>query len=66
MKINMIIEKTKTGYSAYAENYPVYTAGSSMEELKTKALESLKLYFEQEDKTIKVKDMQIKMLFPSF
>ena len=29
MKIEMIVERTKTGYSA-----PVYTVGSSLEELK--------------------------------
>jgi len=28
MKIEMIVEKTKTGYSAYAEKYPVYTVGN--------------------------------------
>ncbi|MDE3213500.1 MAG: XRE family transcriptional regulator [Bacteroidota bacterium] len=66
MKINMIIEKTKTGYSAYAEKYPVYTVGSSLEELKTKALESLNLYFEKEGKTITEKDMQINMDLPQF
>jgi hypothetical protein len=25
MKIEIIVEKTKTDYSAYAEKYPVYT-----------------------------------------
>jgi hypothetical protein len=29
MKIEIIVEKTKTGYSAYAEKYPVYTVGKS-------------------------------------
>ena len=36
MKIKMIVEKTKTGYSAYAENYPVFTVGKTLEELKDK------------------------------
>ena len=34
MKINMIVEKTRTGYSAYAENYPVFTVGKTLDELK--------------------------------
>jgi len=31
MKIDMIVERTKTGYSAYAEHFPVYTVGKSLE-----------------------------------
>ncbi len=38
MKIEMIVEKTKTGYSAYAEKYPVYSVGKSLEKLKAKIL----------------------------
>ena len=34
MKIEMIVERTRTGYSAYAEKYSVYTVGKSLEELK--------------------------------
>ncbi len=34
MKIEMIVEKTKTGYSAYAEKFPVYTVGTTLNELK--------------------------------
>ena len=34
-KIKVIVERTSTGYSAYAENYPVYTVGDHMEEIKT-------------------------------
>ena len=29
MKIEIIVEKTKTGYSAFAEKYPVYTVGAT-------------------------------------
>jgi hypothetical protein len=41
MKIEIIVEKAKTGYSAYAEKYPVYTVGKSLEELKTNILEDV-------------------------
>lgn len=34
MKIKMIVEKTKTGYSAYAEKYPVYMIGIALDEIK--------------------------------
>lgn len=66
MKINMIVERTKTGYSAYAEKYPVYTVGSSLEELKANILESLNLYFEGEGKTITEKELQINLDLPQF
>lgn len=66
MKIEMIVEKTKTGYSAYAEKYPVYTGGSSLEELKANMLEALNLYFEKQGKTITEKDLKITLDLPQF
>ncbi len=45
-KMEIIVEKTNTGYSAYAEKIPVYTVGDTLEELKTNILKVLNLYFE--------------------
>lgn len=47
-KINIIIEKTKTGFSAYALDYPIFTTGSNMAELIGNAYEAIQLYFEEE------------------
>lgn len=66
MKIEMIVERTKTGYSAYAEEYPVYTVGKSLEELKVNMLEALNLYFEKDGKTISEKDLKITLDLPQF
>lgn len=66
MKIEMIVEKTKTGYSAYAEKYPVYTVGKSLVELKVQMVDALNLYFEKENKTIDVKDLKITLDIPQF
>ncbi|MBA2422631.1 MAG: XRE family transcriptional regulator [Chitinophagales bacterium] len=66
MKIQMIVEKTKTGYSAYAEKYPVYTVGNSLEELKTNILEALNLYFEKQGKTIAENELKISLDLPQF
>ena len=66
MKIEMIIEKTKTGYSAYAEKYPVYTVGTFLEELKDNALEALNLYFKRQGKTVTEKDLKITLDLPQF
>ncbi len=66
MKTEIIVERTKTGYSAYALKYPVYTAGGSLEELKTNILEALNLFFEKEGRTITQNDLKITMDLPQF
>jgi predicted RNase H-like HicB family nuclease len=45
-KIEVIIEKTDTGFSAYARDYPVYTTGESMNDLIDNTCEAFSLYFE--------------------
>lgn len=66
MKIVMIVEKTKTGYSAYAENYPVYTVGKSLDQLKAQIIDALNLYFDNLEKPIEEKDLKIKLDLPQF
>ena len=66
MKIEMVIERTNTGYSAYAEKYPVYTVGTSLEELKTNMLDALNLYFENQHKVIVEQDLKIRLDLPQF
>ncbi len=66
MKIEMIVEKTKTGYSAYSEKYPVYTTGKSLDEMKEKMVEALNLFFEKDKKKITEKDLKITLDLPQF
>jgi predicted RNase H-like HicB family nuclease len=47
-KIKVIVEKTGTGYSAFAEDFPVATTGKTIDKLKSNILEALNLYFEEE------------------
>ncbi len=65
-KIEMIVEKTKTGYSAYAEKHSVYTVGKTLEELKENILEALNLHFESEKKTVTENDLKITLDLPQF
>ncbi len=58
-KIKVIVERTKTGYSAFAENYPVYSTGNDLPSLKKGILEALNLYFERQKKTITEKELKI-------
>lgn len=45
-KIIIIIEKTDTGFSAYSEEYPIFTTGMTVPELINNACEATQLYFE--------------------
>lgn len=66
MKVTMVVEKTKSGYSAYAEKYPVYTVGKSLEELKSNILEAMNLYLEASGKSITESDLKIFLDLPQF
>jgi predicted RNase H-like HicB family nuclease len=66
MKIEMIVEKTRTGYSAYADKFPVYTIGKTLEELKGNILEALNLLFEKGGKSISENDLKILLDLPQF
>jgi DNA-binding transcriptional regulator YdaS (Cro superfamily) len=47
-KIKIIVEKTNTGFSAYSEEYPIFTTGRTIPELMNNALEATQLNFEEE------------------
>lgn len=47
-KILVIVEKTHTGYSAYAEKHPIFTTGKTVADLLNNAIEAINLYFEEE------------------
>ena len=66
MKVNLIIERTKTGYSAYAEKFPVYTVGKNLEELKSNILEAVNLYLEDQGKTVTENDLKVMLDLASF
>ena len=48
-KIKFTVEKTDTGFSAYAERYPVYTTGSNFTELLHNAVEASNLHLIEQD-----------------
>lgn len=54
-KISFIVEETNCGYSAFAEDFPVYTTGEDMAGLKYNILEALDLYLEEaEGKNVEI------------
>lgn len=66
MKIEVIVEKTKTGYSAYTEKFPVYSVGKSLEELKANLLEALNLYQDRRGKTVDENDLRMMLDLQQF
>jgi len=47
-KIVVTIEKSDTGFSAYAKDHPVFSTGASMSELIDNCIEAFSLYFDDE------------------
>lgn len=67
MKVEMIVEKTKTGYSAYAVKYNVFTTGKTLQQLKKYMLESINLFFEESGKSaIAIDQLKITLDLPQF
>ena len=46
-KLVVIVEKSETGFSAYAADFPVFTTGASMNELIDNVAEAFSLFFEE-------------------
>jgi predicted RNase H-like HicB family nuclease len=65
-KLTILIEKTETGYSAYSKDYPVYTVGDNLGELKFNILEALNLYFDDLPNKITLDDLKIILDLPQF
>jgi predicted RNase H-like HicB family nuclease len=66
MKVAIIVERTKTGFSAYTEKFPIYTVGKSLEELKSNILEAVNLYLKGEYKTVTEDELKVNLDLPSF
>ena len=56
-----MVEKTNTGFSAYAADYSIYTTSGSISELMENAFEAASLYFEE--KKIKIEPKNLKYEF---
>lgn len=66
-KIKILVEKTATGYSAYAEKYPVYTTGENVVVLLKNIIEALNFYFAEakEKITVSRKNLDLNFSIPS-
>lgn len=62
----MIVEKTDTGFSAFSEDYPVYTTGRTITELIDNACEAANLFFAEHDIHITQENLKFEIDFKQF
>lgn len=65
-KIKLTVEKTDTGFSAYAVDHPLFTTGRTIPELIDNALEAAQLYYEEENLKVAHDDLQFEIDFQQF
>jgi predicted RNase H-like HicB family nuclease len=65
-KIDMIVEITDTGFSAYSDDYPIFTTGRTITELMDNAYEAINLYFEDEKIQISHENLKFEIDFKQF
>ena len=65
-KIKMIVEKTDTGFSAFSEDYPIYTTGRTIPELIDNAFEAANLFFEEDNIRIIQENIKFEIDFKQF
>ncbi|MFM8913750.1 MAG: type II toxin-antitoxin system HicB family antitoxin [Flammeovirgaceae bacterium] len=65
-KVSVKVEKTKTGFSAYAMEYPVFTTGKTMQELSKNMVEALNLYFEDDGIEVGERDVNLEIELKQF
>lgn len=65
-KIRAVVERTDTGFSAFAAEYPVFTTGKTFSELSDNMVEALNLYFEDDGQQVNSKNVQFEIDLKQF
>jgi predicted RNase H-like HicB family nuclease len=65
-RIDVMVEKTKTGFSAYCKDLNVFTEASEVNALYDNLIEALELYFEDEEVSISKEDLDLSIDFRTF
>ncbi|MCD4678799.1 MAG: helix-turn-helix transcriptional regulator [Bacteroidales bacterium] len=65
-KIKLIVEKTDTGFSAYSNNYPIFTTGRTIPELINNAYDASCLFFEEEKLAVSHENVKFEIDFSQF
>ena len=65
-KIKLIVEKTDTGFSAFSNDYPIFTTGKTISELFNNAVEACNLNFEDEGIELTHENLKFEIDFKQF
>jgi predicted RNase H-like HicB family nuclease len=65
-KIIVTVEKTDTGFSAFAIDYPVFTTGKTISGLSENMVEALNLYFEDDGFRVDSKNINLEIDLKQF
>ena len=65
-KITMTVEKTKTGFSVFSADYPIFTTGQSIPELINNTYEATEFYFEEDNVKVDPTDIVFEIDFKQF
>jgi len=65
-KIDMIIEKTKTGFSVYAKDFPIFTTGKTIADLINQTYEAVTFYFEEQNIKVTHDNINFEVDFKQF
>jgi hypothetical protein len=60
------VEKTKTGFSVYSEEYPIFSTGKTITQLMDNSLEACNLYFNEQGKLITIDQLKLEIDFKQF
>jgi predicted RNase H-like HicB family nuclease len=65
-KIKVTVEKTDTGFSAFSEDYPIFTTGRTIPELIENAFEATNLFFEDDNLKMTRENLKFEIDFKQF
>lgn len=65
-KIKVTVEKTETGFSAFCDDFPIFTTGRTIPELMENAFEAANLYFENDDIKLSHDNFKFEIDFKQF
>jgi hypothetical protein len=65
-KIEITVEKTATGYSAFTDEMNVYTTACDINGLYTNLIEALNFSLEEKGIQVTIKDLKLKLDLPQF
>ena len=65
-EIRMVVERTDTGFSAYSEQYPIFTTGKSITQLVNHAYEAVDLFYEDKEEKVSSENVKFEIDFKQF